>query len=370
MTSTLSNTADNSNVSNSPRLRLAWVDLIRAVGFLWIFSDHLALQLFGSPAFANPQPNWVSLTDKIAQLRPLSGYGLLDIPFNVLRYIGWNGDTGVQLFLILSGFGVRWLLLGGKAKPPLELKSFYRKRFERVYPEWWAAHLLFAATFFFIGFGFTPFTPRFFLSLLGIRFLPEDIYYFSPAWWYIGLQIQLYLIFPLLWNGLRRFGPLRLFVICCAITVVARAVGLLTLDYYLDAWHRGAFFITQLPSFVFLILFAAWLRQNPEGMKRYLTGLPTVALSLAMWVGGFALSFSLLGMSVAPFLSGIGIFLLLYALLHSVPVIKPKQNPLMWIGDHSYSLYLVHYPMILLFVPATLPSINHVFIGTAAESLG
>src|SRR5258708_32748280 len=134
MTSTLPKPAANSNVSNSSCLRLAWVNLIRAVGFLWILSDHLAIQLFGSPAFANPQPNWVSLTDKIAQLRPLSGYGLLDIPFNVLRYIGWNGDTGVQLFLIISGFGVTWSLLGRQAKLPLELRSFYRKRFERVYP--------------------------------------------------------------------------------------------------------------------------------------------------------------------------------------------------------------------------------------------
>ncbi len=366
MTNTLSNTAANSNVSHSPRLRLAWVDLIRAIAFLWIFSDHLSEQLFGSWAFGNPRPNWASLTDQIAQLRPLSGYGLLDIPFNTLRYIGWNGDTGVQLFLILSGFGITWSLLGRQANLPINLKSFYRKRFERVYPEWWAAHLLFAATFFFIGFGFTPFTPRFFLSLLGVRFLTETMYYFSPAWWYVGLQIQLYLIFPLLWNSLRRFGPLRLFVICCAITIVARAIGLLTFGDYIDAWQRGAFFITQLPSFVFGICLAAWLRQNPEGMKRYLTGLPTVALSLAMCVAGFVLSFSLLGMSVAPFLSGIGIFLLLYALLHSVNVSNPQRNLWMWIGEHSYSLYLVHHPLILLFVPATLASTNHVFIGTGA----
>ena len=93
------------NISNQI-IRLNWVDQIKAVAIIWIFFNHVTERLFGYPLITNPTNTWLTITDRITQLIPLHGSGLWDIPINMVRYIGWAGDQGVQLFLILSGFAI------------------------------------------------------------------------------------------------------------------------------------------------------------------------------------------------------------------------------------------------------------------------
>ncbi len=254
----------------SPSVRLIWVDLIKGIALIWIFLNHVSEQIFGGPYFGNPYAGWAPLSERFAQIIPVSGYGLLDLPMNLLRYVGWTGDQGVQLFLILSGFGLTWSLLQRQGERPLRLVEFYRKRASRIYPLYWGAHVLFIALFFVIGWGI-PLTDRnLYFSLLGIRLTPGQLYYFSPSWWYVTLLIQLYLVFPLLWLGLKRFGATRLLIAACALAFIARAVGLELFGSYIDPWQRGAIFITQLPSFVFGMAFAAWLRENPARLAEWM----------------------------------------------------------------------------------------------------
>ena len=105
--------------------RHLWVELIKAFGLVWIFTNHIAEQLFGTPFIANPNSGWPVLTERILQLRPLNDFGVWNIPFNALRYFGWSGDQGVQLFLIASGFGLTWGLLNRQAGKPLNIGIFY-----------------------------------------------------------------------------------------------------------------------------------------------------------------------------------------------------------------------------------------------------
>jgi len=248
-----------------------WLDYMKALAMIWIFINHLAEQLFGSPYIANPSPDWPVVGERLNQLAPVHGYGLLNLPFNVLRYVGWFGDQGVQLFIILSGFGLTWGLLRLGRDHRIDLGSFFRRRFERIYPMWWSAHLLFLlASFVIPGWGFLLVEPYYYLSFLGIRLTPETYYYLAPAWWYFGLLVQLYLIYPLLWNGLRRIGPARLLLLSLLIALPIRAAGLLILQDYLDPWSRGAIFITRLPEFVFGMSLAVWLFDRPSSVDQLL----------------------------------------------------------------------------------------------------
>jgi peptidoglycan/LPS O-acetylase OafA/YrhL len=335
--------------------RLAWVDLVRAFALLWIFTNHVTERLFGYPLIANPSVDWPSLAERLAQLRPLVGYGIWNIPINLLRYAGWFGDQGVQLFLIVSGFGLTWGLLSRTGDAPLPVGKFYRRRAGRIYPLWWGVHLLFIASWLLVGWGLSPTAPATYLSMAGIRITPDLFYYFSPAWWYIGLLIQLYLAFPFLWEGLRRWGPLRLLVVSCAVAFAARAIGLLSFGVYVDAWQRGAIFINRLPEFVLGISLAAWLHRDPEKTAVRLRSPATVLLALAAYVVGIALSLTLLGMIVAPFLLGMGAFALLYAAVAPLDRLAKRATAAgEWLGEHSYSLYLLHHPLILLLVPIGL----------------
>jgi hypothetical protein len=193
----------------------------------------------------------------------------------------------------------------------------------------------------------------FYLSFLGIRFTPDLFYYFSPAWWYFGLIIQLYLLFPLLWNGLRRFGPSRLLILTGIISFSIRGLGLLYFSSYLDVWQRGGIFITRLPEFVFGISFAAWLFQHREQLTQKLRSPWVMIGSVVVYLTGLGLSLTLMGMTFAPFLLGISLFMILYILLERLIPHMPAWLARLgeWIGGHSYSLYLMHHPIILRLIP-------------------
>ncbi|MFM9904943.1 MAG: acyltransferase family protein [Pyrinomonadaceae bacterium] len=332
--------------------RLAWPELMKMTALFWIVLNHLAEIRFSYPYIANPASNWPPLADRIAQLKPISGFGNWDVLLNIWRYVGWLGDQGVALFLIASGFGLTWGLLARQGRTPFKISDFYLRRAKRILPVWWGVHVLFIVTFVVAGVGLSPFSLATVLSFVGIRVTPDMLYYFSPAWWYIPLLIQLYLVFPALWYALRRWGPGRLLLVAGGIAFLIRLAGLLYFDYYLDAWSRGAIFITRLPELVLGICFAVWLFEQPEKTARSLKGVLPSAGLIAIYLAGNLLSLTLWGMSVGPFLTGASAFLILYKLFVAIEPRLPGSvlAPFVWIGKHSYSLFLVHLPVFMALV--------------------
>ncbi|MCB9455077.1 MAG: acyltransferase [Anaerolineaceae bacterium] len=341
-----------SNTHQSPT-RFIWVEYIKASALLWIFLNHVTEIIFGSPQIANPSMYWSPLGERIAQLHPFQGNGILDIPLNLTRYVGWMGDQGVQLFIIISGFGLTWGLLARHSEESLPFGSFYRHRAVRIYPLWWISHVFFLPIALFTGrFGQMSLTnSSFYFSLLGIRITPEQLYYFSPAWWYFGLLVQLYLVYPLLWRLLCRFGAWKLLLWGGGIAFLIRGAGLVLIDAYLpsylDAWSRGAIFITRLPEFLFGMSLAYLMYKRPDQLKHILYAPSTLLLAVIIYAAGIVLSLFLWGMTFAPFMLGLGVFVFLYALFS-----RTKRTGLgVWVGQHSYALYLTHHSFILALVP-------------------
>jgi peptidoglycan/LPS O-acetylase OafA/YrhL len=320
---------------------------------IWIFFNHIVEQLFGYPLIANPISSWSPIAERIVQLKPLTEYGAWNILVNLLRYFGWMGDQGVQLFIIVSGFGLTWGLLQRMADKPLNLGEFYIRRGERIYPLWLGVHILFIGTWLVTGWGLSLFDSKTFLSFLGLRLTPELLYYFSPAWWYFWILVQLYLVYPFIWSSLRKWGPTKLLLWTSIISFVVRGAGLFLFDGYLDAWARGAIFITRLPEFVFGISLAAWMFSQPDDVSKHLGSSKSLFVAIVAYIVGVGLSLTLIGMAVAPFLLGVSAFVILYQLFTRLPFKAPKwfQPTGEWIGEHSYSLYLVHHPVILALVP-------------------
>jgi peptidoglycan/LPS O-acetylase OafA/YrhL len=333
--------------------RYLWVELIKAFGLIWILVNHVAERLFGAPFIANPNSDWPALSERILQLRPLEGFGIWNIPFNTLRYFGWAGDQGVQLFLIASGFGLTWGLLKRQAGKPLDVRDFYWRRAERIFPLWWGVHILFIGFWFLTGWGLSLRDSETFLSFIGIRITPDTLYYFSPAWWYVGLIIQLYLVYPVLWEGLRKWGGAKLLFWSSVIAFSFRGVGLYVFNEYLDAWARGAIFVTRLPEFVFGICLASWMFSQPEIFAKRLTTPFAWAFSILFYIFGTFLSLTLPGMIFAPFCLGASAFIFLYLLLNKLMPILPRWSLSFgnWFGEHTYSIFLVHNPIISALVP-------------------
>jgi peptidoglycan/LPS O-acetylase OafA/YrhL len=350
---------ERQDASPAPRLvpaprpvRLAWVDVVKAVGLVWIVWNHIAERLFGLPLFANPSVAWPPLATRVAQLAPLGGHGWLGVPLNLFRWIGWAGDQGVGLFLIAGGFGLTWGLLARGVGVALPVREFWRRRASRIYPLWWAAHLFFLVPCLLLGRGLDPAAGTFWLDLLGVRLTPYQLYYFAPSWWYVGLLVQLCAVYPLLWIALRRAGPGRFLAWTLAIAFAVRGAGLLVfhhhLDGYLDAWSRGAIFVTRLPEFALGMALASWMHAAPAATDVRLRARTTRVAAVGTLGLGAVLSLGLLGMTVAPFLLGASVFALLYA-----PASHPgrERGVWSWLGRHSYSLFLVQHPFIAACVP-------------------
>ncbi len=348
------------------RGHLAWVEVVKAVALLWIVWNHLAERLFGFPFAGNPSANWPPLAERLAQLRPLAGHGWLDVPLNLLRWIGWAGDQGVQLFLIAGGFGLTWGLLGRRPGVALDVRDFWRRRARRIYPLWWAAHLLFVVPCLLLGRGLDPRESTFWIDLLAVRVTPYQLYYFAPAWWYVSLLVQLTAVYPILWAALWRLGAGRFLIVALAVGFGVRGAGLLVFHGYLDAWSRGAIFVTRLPEFALGMALAAWMHDAPAAADTWLRAPTTRLAALAAWIVGTALSLGLLGMTVAPFLVGAAAFGLLYAPASSWDRAGGSPRVWEWLGRHTYSLFLLHHPYLAICVPhGTAGGVGRIALGVA-----
>src|SRR5262249_56847136 len=132
-----------------------------------------------------------------------------------------------------------------------------------------------------VGRGLDRGERTFWLDLLAVRVTPYQLYYFAPAWWFVGLVVQLYAVYPLLWVALRRLGATRFLVAALAVAFVVRGAGLLVFHDYLDAWSRGAIFITRLPEFALGMALAASMHARPAAIDAWLRRPATRTAALA-----------------------------------------------------------------------------------------
>jgi peptidoglycan/LPS O-acetylase OafA/YrhL len=357
---------ENGRTSPASKLTLRWIDAVKGLALLWIVWNHIAERIFGFPLIANPTLGWPPLGDRIAQLAPI-GHGISGIFLNASRYIGWTGDQGVGLFIIISGF----LLALGDLRRPMDTRTFFARRLVRIYPLWIAVHITFILLWFAIGKGLDPTDPRTIASIIGLRFLPTVFYYFVPAWWYVGLALQLYLIFPLLALLMRRMGALRFTVACIVVGCAIRGIGLYAFGSFVDEWSRGGVFIARLPEFALGMGLAAAFVRNPEGLMRTLRSPQIVAAAFIVWLAGNALSLTLWGMSIAPLVLTASTFVLAYALVAwCLERISALENAVEWSGRHSYSLYLTNQPFIAILVGGAAASRMRHAEGIVAALIG
>lgn len=346
---------------------LLWLDLLKGFAMVWIVLNHAVEAVLGGPLFGNPTADWPPLDVRIAQAAPMGGDGVGAWLFDGLRYVGWLGDHGVQLFIVASGFGLAWGLAGRGQDSVGSWRSFFWRRAVRLFPLWWGAHVAFIGLRVVTGTGTMPTEPAFWLSALGIRFLPSTYYYGSPAWWYIGLLLQLYLVFPALWALRRRVGAGGMLGAACVLGFGARALGWVFLEGYIDPWMRGAIAITRLPEFAFGIALAVTLHAEPDRTRARLRSPGTLVAAAALYLLGTAASFTRGGMVVTTFLTGAALVPLLYRFFTGIGArLGPLTAAFRWSGQHSYGIFLVHHPACLLVLAPGLGLVGFLALGVPA----
>lgn len=304
--------------------RLSGVDGLRALAALWVVSYHMEVY----SRFYFPQLPAIDL---------------------VVR----NGFLGVSLFLVLSGFCLYVPFAGGKSGS-FASRQFLWRRCKRLLPAYYAS-LVFALALAFVAGRLTgermslrdliwqAFTHAALLHSL----FPSTFYALNGAYWSLGLEWQLYLALPLLVVGVRAIGLARTMLLAGACNI-AYLAGL-----ELAIWH-GVLRDQMLAGVVLpRQLFGRW--------SEFLLGMVAAELYrrglAATWAARLRYPALLLVPVVFYFnhepytylLSGAVFFVLLLHVLSANNVVArlASLRLLVSIGVMSYSLYLVHQPLIV-----------------------
>jgi peptidoglycan/LPS O-acetylase OafA/YrhL len=336
--------------------RLDWVEPIKGIAILGVVLYHIVLLLYGVPPFDHIKETWLPLSERLAQLAPLPNDSVIAaLLTNVMRYTGWLGYQGVGLFLVLSGFGLTWSMMQRPPGSELNLGDYFARRVGRILPVYWAGHL------FFVGFRAVFGQPdisvwdwRFYLSLAGGRFLPETFYYASPAWWYVGLVLQLYVIFPALWLWLSRTTLARFLLGTAALTLLSRVAALALFTRELEMWSMGALCVTRLFEFTLGMGLAHGLARQPQRLYRWLNARRTFGAAIGVYVFALAASFTREGQIVAHGLIAASLLVITYTLVRAFAHAPVLNTLLGWLGRQSYPLMILHQPILWWFIPLAL----------------
>jgi peptidoglycan/LPS O-acetylase OafA/YrhL len=307
----------------------------------------------------------------------------LDLPF----FSG--GYVGVDIFFVISGYLITSIIKHKYENQDFRLSDFYARRIRRLLPPLIATV---AATLLGAALVMTPYDMVAFarsaaaalFSLSNIVFYLESGYWDTASelkpllhTWSLGVEEQFYLFWPLLIIGLlsiRRSVPLGL-----SLAVIS-VLGAILCIWFTGIDQSAAFYLLPFRVFQFavgalLIPIAAVLRDR-SGNRHH------GCLALAFWTGVVCIAASVVlfdgdtrfpGWAVLLPTSGAALVLLHAATSSalSAPARQLMENRLsVWVGKVSYSMYLVHWPIIALFRYAFGPELtSSTRLGLAAATL-
>jgi peptidoglycan/LPS O-acetylase OafA/YrhL len=312
--------------------RLPGVDGLRAVAALWVVLYHM-MAFSRGPEFPE-----------------VPGLDLF------LR----SGSTGVSLFLVLSGFCLFLPFAGGRTAR-FKIGEFLLRRCRRLMPAYYVA-LVLALVLAIVSaepLGLPRLSPSDILWQLATHLtlthtlFPSTFYTLNGAFWSLGLEWQLYLALPLLVWITSRFGLARavaLAVVCNVAYRLALGVSINSGLVQQDSLLSTSVFPNQLPGrwaeFAFgMVAAELYATGRLQQWARFVPGMQ-VAVVILIPIGLVASGFAL-----AHIAYGALFFTLLCVVISSDNLVARllAWRPLVALGTMSYSLYLVHQPLLQLF---------------------
>lgn len=331
------------------------LDAGRAVGVLLVAFVHWSEQVLGRAYAGNPNEVWPDLHTRISQWALRSG-SPGEVASAVVERCAWSLNQAVGWFFITTvvvlGLGVhaRNLDLGDRATR----RQWWQRRYAAVYPSWGLAHLIMLAAVAVTGGGVLLLKAKWWLSILGLRAVPQLLYYLVPAWWYFTLLIQLYLVFPLVMSWVADRSPKQILAVGLPVALAVRTAGFLVLPpIWWDDWARGGLILSRLGELVVGLAIVAHLRhsrQSPDAAFKRLASRPVMwVLSPVLLFAGIAAGFTLFGNVISPLLVVAGL---------SMPagMLALRLAPALgWLQRRTLGFYLMHQiPFLLLLGPATV----------------
>lgn len=318
---------------SSTKERLLHIDGLRGLAILLVLMTH-AWVFSGAPALS-----WRILGHQL-----------------VLASVPAVGYVGVNLFLILSGFCLTWPFVRDVSyRNRMSLCRFLGRRVRRIAPAYYISIIVIivlnvagaatSATAY-----VWPTWADIWWHLAFIHNLSlEHASTINGAYWSLALEFQLYLLFPLLYEAMRRWGSARVFGICILAQLIYRislehtlsADFLATYDFVLPKALPG-----RMADFVGGMAVAFGVAHEERKQVHYSAWAPAAS---ALFLGAaFAATYGrYFPQSVIDVMWSFGFAALVWwASNNGLCNRLFCYKPLTYLGIISYSVYLLHQPLI------------------------
>jgi exopolysaccharide production protein ExoZ len=237
-----------------------------------------------------------------------------------------QGSHGVELFFVLSGFCLAYptLVKLRDGRGHFDIARYAAHRFVRIAPPYYIAVVMFAVLSLAAGYHLERLAPINVLRQIG--FVDKGTDFLNPSFWTLPIEMRWYFILPVaLWAWVR--AP-KILLVAIAVLILA------------EQTRAGSPDLFALPAFLAGII-AAELFARPQPFARFALPLFILAFAAAML---FTPTRNLYGrieigweITAALFVIAAGASPVLQRVL-SVPLLT-------FIGAASYSIYLVHEPI-------------------------
>ncbi|MCA9126371.1 MAG: acyltransferase [Planctomycetales bacterium] len=271
--------------------------------------------------------------------------------YQLLRIFYEEGGLGVQYFFILSGFIFYWLYGNSVSNKLVSVWEFAANRFSRLYPLHFITLLAVAVLQFLyvsregVTFVYPNYdTYHFFLNLCFASYWGfENGWSFNGPVWSVSIEVLLYGIFFLV--AYLRLGG---WMVCLSVSLIAFPLSYVILQRQFNG--MAMFFLGG------LVFHSAVLLSS----KRKAWATPVYLIAASSWgcvivnyyffdLSGRILELGLLG---KVFLNGFPFYILFPTTALSLVLMEihgaAQLKSLSWIGDITYSTYLLHFPLQLL----------------------